>query len=793
MNELKPGNKLLEFLSLRSKKIIISIVVPVAIIVLGFIFYFGYWTQRPQYVVAKVGDTVITKGNVDSGVGLYKKFYQYNKDSKNLSTLNTTVRDILVEKAVVNAEATKKNISVSDKEVDARLATIQGSYKSYDDMLKSLNVAYGFNESSVRELVKYSLLKDKVASSVVATKNVTLFYYRYDFPASDAETLARAAVNDSFSRIQGGSSLETEYARVKSLNNPLWAMPNTGFSTLKNLNKETASVIFEGNEDWPAIDALTKVGSYTGIVKSSGGYLAIYRLDSLGSGGYTSWEGFMSSYPKTLSERIIENMLASVSIPAYATGGCVSGLEYYATGGYCKVPTAVNDQAHYSSIFGVVRDAVTGLPLDGATVTAKKIIDPNLQPPLQTSTSPDTFTDTTRTTSISKVSGYYMLGNDNGTRLIPCYWQWDVTASLPGYSDNTTRIALVNGQNYALYPYITPLVRIFGAGIVTDTNFDGAYEPDSAGGTVSWPDYKCPETSCSGGYYNKTVIYITANTNPGYVFVGLRLIYDGVNDYRTADLPETIDNTSAPGYSLHTNNPHGIYMDRNWQAIAYFRKLPTLSIGIVTDFNDGRGYVGDSTGGSVRTADGRIACVPACSATYNLGDFVSTTETPATGYEFVKWDTTDSGGGTASYTVPTIGTYMTLSKGFTAFFRKSAPVIPLPTPTLSCTVSPPNGETPLVVRVSANPGGGVTGPYNYKMNAKIPPVPGVDELNRSNMPSPFWYTYSTAGRYTVQISSPSYQGGATWETCTAINSSGTSSDTITVTDPSSTTGGEVRP
>lgn len=790
MSELKPGNKLLEFLSVRSKKIIISIIVPVAIIAMGFIFYFGYWTQRPQYVVAKVGDTAITRGELKSNIDFYKKYFAYsnNKDIKNFSNVDTTVRDILIEKTVVTAEAAKRGVSVSDKEVADRLALLQKSYKNYDDMIKTYSAAYGFNETDIHEVVRYALLREKIEALVVSKKDVTFLYFRYDFPGKDALTLATTAATESLGRINSGSTLGNEYARVKSQNNPVWAMPNSGLSTLKDLNKENAADIFEGNEDWPAIDALTRVGSTTGMVKSSGGYIAIYKLDSLNDGKYANWAAFVASYPQKITGKISFDILSKISTPAFA---CVSNLTYNTSTGYCNVPGYANDQAHYSRIFGVVRDGLTGYALNGVNVTATRVIDPSLTPPLDTSTSQGSFSAASYTwgpggTPVHTVPGYYMLGNQSGSKLIPCYWAWDVTTSVAGYMPWGTRVTLTNGQDSAVYPYVTP-ARTLSVGVVTDTNNDNVYEPTSVGGKVVWTDHICPDTACSAVYYHGTTVNIVANASAGYQFVGFRFIYSGI-DYTTADGPETINTTNAPGVALHTSNPHGVYLDRDWQAIAYFSKLPTLSIGIMTDFNDGRGYVGDSTGGNVKTADGKISCVPTCSATYNLNDFTSTVETPAAGYEFVKWDTTDSGGGVASYTVPTIGTNMTLSKGFTAFFRKSAPATPPPTPTLSCTVSPPNGETPLVVRVSANPGGGVTGPYSYKMNAGR-----ADELVQNSKPSPFWYTYSTAGTYTVQISSPSYQGGATWETCSAINSSGTSSNTVTVSDPTSTTGGEVRP
>lgn len=104
---------------------------------------------------------------------------------------------------------------------------------------------------------------------------------------------------------------------------------------------------------------------------------------------------------------------------------------------------------------------------------------------------------------------------------------------------------------------------------------------------------------------------------------------------------------------------------------------------------------------------------------------------------------------------------------------------------LSCEVTPPSGETPLVVKVAATPSGGTVGPYEFTMNAD-----GVDKMIQSGKSSPtLWYTYSVAGLYRITVKAANFGP----VDCPPVNPTTIGDPRVNVTDPTGGTGGEVRP
>jgi|GEM_PF-2001848 len=105
--------------------------------------------------------------------------------------------------------------------------------------------------------------------------------------------------------------------------------------------------------------------------------------------------------------------------------------------------------------------------------------------------------------------------------------------------------------------------------------------------------------------------------------------------------------------------------------------------------------------------------------------------------------------------------------------RDTPPPVNTVTPTLSCSTTPQTGLSPLVVKVSPvviNPEAGKTYKFNYVME------PGITLPDR---PSPLYYTYATTGTKNITVSTTPLTS-----TCTA---------SVTVTNPSDGSGGEVNP
>jgi len=137
-----------------------------------------------------------------------------------------------------------------------------------------------------------------------------------------------------------------------------------------------------------------------------------------------------------------------------------------------------------------------------------------------------------------------------------------------------------------------------------------------------------------------------------------------------------------------------------------------------------------------------------------------------TSYTFSRWEGDCSGTGAH----PDSDILMNSDKTCTARFTQ---------PTLTCSVNPPSGETPLVVKVVASTTGITIPSFSYNMG---------DSSTATGKPSTFWYTYSNAGTYAITVSSPLYRGGA------AVPCTTTAGDTLVkVTSPTGGNGGEVRP
>jgi|GEM_PF-3705897 len=139
---------------------------------------------------------------------------------------------------------------------------------------------------------------------------------------------------------------------------------------------------------------------------------------------------------------------------------------------------------------------------------------------------------------------------------------------------------------------------------------------------------------------------------------------------------------------------------------------------------------------------------------------------------------------TASTTNPTDGTMTTPARLMHIADPSGPPSEPeVPeVPSISCTITPASGDSPLVVKVHTVPTGGAVGPYQYIMDFDNNP-----SIIEDSKPADFWYTYSTPGTYTIKANLET-NPFTEWATCTV---SATAASHITVTDPTTTNGGEV--
>jgi len=319
----------------------------------------------------------------------------------------------------------------------------------------AIKSAYGWSSADFKDSLKYQVLKLKLEDILVAKKDVSLFYIRYD-SGNGGISYAQPEIEKVLVNIKAGSTFEKELARVYAEGEEGDFPTNADiYEQIKGLNSSNASITFEGKEDWVAISKLKTVGDYTGVVKSSGGYMAIFKLKSISSGRYNSWQEFLNSYPKQDQvlgsiEKPIVNLLTKISQKAF---GCASG------------EPDTSYLVHFAALLGFVQNS-TGGGLGAATVSATMLNTPE-DIANHGDVCPSTFSGTNVfkgnyfTTSTVGGSGSYDLGCPSCSitgRKMTCYKSWDVTASLSGYYSKTKRVDFVNGVSESLDFQLVPIV-----------------------------------------------------------------------------------------------------------------------------------------------------------------------------------------------------------------------------------------------------------------------------------------------------------------------------------------------
>ncbi len=134
----------------------------------------------PSDDVAMVGDQAITKEQYDALIGQAKKTFVAQKrpfpkaGSAQFKALQDQALSFLVQRAEFDQKAKDLGVSVSDKQVDARLAQIKkqyfgGSEKRYQAQLKQ----QGLTEAQVRDDIRAQLVSEGIFNKVTSSAKVS--------------------------------------------------------------------------------------------------------------------------------------------------------------------------------------------------------------------------------------------------------------------------------------------------------------------------------------------------------------------------------------------------------------------------------------------------------------------------------------------------------------------------------------------------------------------------------------------------------------------------------------------
>ena len=123
-------------------------------------------TNTPATVLVQINDKTITQGDVDAEIGEISKMMQSRGRSGEqfammLPTIKPQVIDSLVVRALLAAEFAKKNIAVSDAEINTEIEKIKTTLpkgKNLEELLKSNGVSDKSFRADIMEQVKLSKL-----------------------------------------------------------------------------------------------------------------------------------------------------------------------------------------------------------------------------------------------------------------------------------------------------------------------------------------------------------------------------------------------------------------------------------------------------------------------------------------------------------------------------------------------------------------------------------------------------------------------------------------------------------
>jgi parvulin-like peptidyl-prolyl isomerase len=187
----------------------------------------GGSSSVPNDSIAKVGSTPITKANFNALMNVaFARYKAQGQSAPKVGTpAYTQLRDqavtFLVQEEELTQEGDKLGVSVSQKDIDARLGLIRKSY--YKGSEKKLEAALKKDDLTLDELEKYNLaptllsekLQNKVTQNVKVSKSAAQKYYEQNkasFTTPKTREVRHILVNSKslaqqiYTKLKGGAS-----------------------------------------------------------------------------------------------------------------------------------------------------------------------------------------------------------------------------------------------------------------------------------------------------------------------------------------------------------------------------------------------------------------------------------------------------------------------------------------------------------------------------------------------------------------------------------------------------------
>lgn len=215
----------------------------------------------PANLAARVNGTPITKEQLDKEVGRYMAG---DPDAPKPNTpamddLRQGVLDGMIEQALIEQEAARQRITISNKDLDAEITALS-DMRGGQDQLKEWMQSIGITEPELRDMARQELTASAVSAKIAeqAPKTAEYVHAYHILVNTDAEA------KQILTQLQGGAKFET-LAKTKSVDSS--TAPAGG--DLDWFAQGTGAVIWEEVEN--AAFQL-KPGQLSGVVPSSVGF-----------------------------------------------------------------------------------------------------------------------------------------------------------------------------------------------------------------------------------------------------------------------------------------------------------------------------------------------------------------------------------------------------------------------------------------------------------------------------------------------------------------------------------------
>lgn len=645
---------------------VISIITIISLLIAG---------ESTNNIFATLGDKEITKTKYEDFLEKCEAMAKYNESDDSASCSDSALEDLIFE-AGLEREAEKRGITVDENELEEQYQSLVESYGNEETLITTYSQNFKYNKGDIIRALKVEQLQEKLYDQLINSKDLTGLYVRWDHyndPAEENTEKIQKLKNETtvalvkkyyLPIIATGSTpeLNSVAAKLRNENQQFSYEAMAGAFEVVDLNEESEKRKFEGREDWEAIKKLTKVGDVSEIVKSSGGYTAVYRLDKVTSGSFPDWE----SYKKSLIEEAKVQPLAykineNLKIAANVVKSKVAILNNYLIP---KASATVYCGNNHFSALNVTRARVWGT--SGATSTNIPSIsvswafdgygDACTNPG---SCSGDIACSGTFTTPTSGSSSWLVGSERNSDRQdwLNCYDHWNVTLTKSGYygirwvnknvdpNGSTTNLDKSTDNNRADFQE-----RVGGTWGSASEELEN-YNTDNNGYiymrpvpaiTPSCSISASPSTINRGG--SSTLTWSTTNATSASINNSIGTVDTGSNKTRSVSPTSTTTYTMTVTSSTNHTNTCATTVTVN--------QPKTLTI---TRAGDGSGTVTSSPTG--------INCGTDCSESYTHGTDVTITAAPAISSNFVSW------GGACSGTSTTCTLDMTENRSVTATFN----------------------------------------------------------------------------------------------------------------------------